>query len=380
MKKAKLIKFISCTLAVLLLATMMSVISFAAAPVEIKVVKGPNRTVFYEGADTVFESSTCSCAPEGMILEVKYSDGTSKQVKSTFKNTTIYASRYTLGKETDAVVTYEGLTTTVKVTIQENPIKSLKVIKLPNKTEYYMDRDVMTRGNFNFDKIVKSYPGYFDSALQEKKMTFEEYKAYYQASPERMNAFLDNYYKYNHKSLLMIDRTGMKVLITYKDGTTETISDGNFNTYKGQRFPIYIIPNNQTVEEGENKFILIVMGVTTSFDVTVKKNAPPEYEKSTVSEKVSGTQNATLPGKPTVSVQTAVTEETFETQNTTLPEKTTENVISSEFLSESEKPAESENSKNLDRPNMTAVYVAVAAAVLAAVGGVAYILIKKRKK
>ena len=61
----------------------------------------------------------------------------------------------------------------------------------------------------------------------------------------------------------------MEILVTFKDGTTQTVtSDEDYITYNGEEYPIYVEQLDE-VTEGENTFVVSVMGAETEFVVNV---------------------------------------------------------------------------------------------------------------
>lgn len=271
MKKRKLTKTIGVLLVVAMLTAIMSVMSLAAAPAEIKVVKMPDRTVLFEDYDTV--GTDAYCEPEGMILEVKNDDGSTDEVECTFENTLIRVQNYKLG-ENEAVVTYGDSETVITVTVEETPVKSVEITKMPAKTEYDWDKDVISRDS-SFDDFLEMFPGLFEEILEEEDMTVEELKAFYAANPKAWDEIVNGFLEAD-EGFFIPDFTGMEIKVTYKDGTSEVLGyEDDFSTYGGYKFPVMVDAEDAGfVKVGENRYFVYVMGVETPFTITIKKAAP----------------------------------------------------------------------------------------------------------
>ncbi|MBR5202322.1 MAG: hypothetical protein IKW45_03570, partial [Clostridia bacterium] len=145
----KFTKAISTLLVVSLIIAMATVSVFAADATSIAVITPPEKTVYYEGVDS-FENEVW-CDPTGMVLEVAFDDG-STEVITVDENSYVdmYVSDYVIG-ENEAIVGFYGtddydvyLETTCIVTVEESPVTSVEITKMPTKTEYDINEDVMT--------------------------------------------------------------------------------------------------------------------------------------------------------------------------------------------------------------------------------------------
>lgn len=270
----KFTKVISTLLVMTLVIAMATITSFAAEAESITVVTGPDKTVYYEGVDS-FENEIW-CDATGMVLEVTFDDGTTETITvDEFSYVDMYVTDYVIG-ENEAIVEFYGtddydtyLSTTYTVTVEESPVESVEITKMPTKTEYDMDTDVMTRENFTLDYIYESDPEMMDEMLNDMGMTFEELKAFYEENPEYYEMMLDIVFE-EYDAILLVDTEGMEIVVTFSDGTTQTVtSDEDYVTYNGEEFPIYVEQVESTVTEGENVFVVDVIGTQAEFTVNV---------------------------------------------------------------------------------------------------------------
>ncbi|MBE6803850.1 MAG: hypothetical protein E7528_02985 [Ruminococcaceae bacterium] len=271
----KFTKAISTLLVVALVVAMATVSTFATdvEAVSISVVSGPDKTVYYEGLDSYENEIWCDAT--GMVLEVTFSDSSTELITvDEYSYVDMYVVDYVIG-ENEAIVEFYGtddydayLETTYTVTVEESPVESVEVTKMPTKTEYDMEEDVFTRDNFTLDYLYESDPETMDEMLNDMGMTFEEMKAFYEENPEYYEMILDIVFS-DFDTILNLDTEGMEILVTFKDGTTETVtSDEDYITYNGGEYPIYVEQLDE-VTEGENKFVVNVMGAETEFVVNV---------------------------------------------------------------------------------------------------------------
>lgn len=307
MKTRKLTKVLSVLLVVAMLAAVMSVMSFAARPVKLTVVKGPDRTVYYEGYDNnKIGDNVIWCDTTGIVVELEYDDGTTETLDwtTTKGNITCTSENFVIG-ENEAVVRFDTGSSMVDaspitITVKKNPVKSIEVIKMPNKTIYDWDNDVLTK-NSTFDDFAELYPDFFDNIILDSDMTLADLKAFYEEHPDYweedvMSIFTDDI------GLLIPDLTGMEIKITYTDGTSEILGDDDdYNTYDGYKFPVYAYAENDAVVKlGANKYYVMVMGNAAPFEMTVKAgsaSAKPEEKPTEPAQPTEPTQ-PTQPQKP----------------------------------------------------------------------------------
>lgn len=269
----KFTKAISTLLVVALVVAMATVSAFAAEAESITVLSGPDKTVYYEGLDSYENEIWCDAT--GMVLEVTFDDGSKETITvDEYSYVDMHVVDYVIG-ENEATVEFYGtddydtyLETTYTVTVKESPVESVEVTKMPTKTEYDMEEDVLTRDNFTLDYLYETDPETMDEMLNDMGMTFEEMKAFYEENPEYYEMILDIVFS-DFDTILNLDTEGMEILVTFKDGTTKTVtSDEDYITYNGEEYPIYVEQVDE-VTEGENTFIVNVMGAETEFVVNV---------------------------------------------------------------------------------------------------------------
>lgn len=269
----KFTKAISTLLVVALVVAMATVSAFAAEAESITVISGPDKTVYYEGLDSYENEIWCDAT--GMVLEVTFDDGTTETITvDEYSYVDMYVVDYVIG-ENEAIVEFYGtddydtyLETTYTVTVEESPVDSVEVTKMPTKTEYDMEEDVLTRDNFTLDYLYESDPETIDEMLSEMGMTFEDLKAFYEENPDLYEMILDLTFS-DFDTILNLDTEGMEILVTFKDGTTQTVtSDEDYITYNGEEYPIYVEQVDE-VTEGENTFVVSVMGAEAEFVVNV---------------------------------------------------------------------------------------------------------------
>lgn len=269
----KFTKAISTLLVVALVVAMATVSAFAAEAESITVISGPDKTVYYEGLDSYENEIWCDAT--GMVLEVTFDDGSKETITvDEYSYVDMYVVDYVIG-ENEAIVEFYGtddydtyLETTYTVTVEESPVDSVEVTKMPTKTEYDMEEDVLTRDNFTLDYLYESDPETIDEMLSEMGMTFEDLKAFYEENPDLYEMILDLTFS-DFDTILNLDTEGMEILVTFKDGTTQTVtSDEDYITYNGEEYPIYVEQVDE-VTEGENTFVVSVMGAEAEFTVNV---------------------------------------------------------------------------------------------------------------
>lgn len=270
----KISKVISAVLITALIATVISVSVIAAEPASITVKTAPARTVYYEGVD-IFDGMLF-CDPTGLVVTVTNADGTTFDVSADDGMLFMDIEEYVLGENTATVyyLAEDGeteLTTTLPITVKESPVADIKITKMPDKTVYDMDKDVLTPENFSFDRLYETDPESFDAILGEMGLTYEELKEVYD-DPE-MGAAIKEIMFEEYKNILLIDTTGMEIEVEFKDGTSQTLTDEQSTViYDGVEIPV-LVDQPAEIKEGVNTLYITVADVQTSFDVTVKKSA-----------------------------------------------------------------------------------------------------------
>lgn len=291
----KFSKILSIVLAAALIAAVVAVSVFAADPA-ITVKTAPARTVYYEGIDTY--DGILYCDPAGMVITLTKADGTTVDLSADKNEIYLDVESYVLGENTATVYYFDEngneLTTTYPITVKENPVASVKVTKMPNKTEYDMDKDVFSPDNFDLDKVYATAPEYFDSIFAELGITFEQFKEECKNNPEMMDAMKEAMFA-DYKNILMVDTTGMEIEVAFKDGTTQTLNDEQeYLTYDGVQVPV-LVDQPTEIKEGKNTLTVSVAGVKAPFDVTVKKAASVAPDKPVEPSKPDDVRNPEIP-------------------------------------------------------------------------------------
>lgn len=291
----KFSKILSIVLAAALIAAVVAVSVFAADPA-ITVKTAPARTVYYEGIDTY--DGILYCDHAGMVITLTKADGTTVDLSADKNEIYLDVESYVLGENTATVYYFDEngneLTTTYPITVKENPVASVKVTKMPNKTEYDMDKDVFSPDNFDLDKVYATAPEYFDSIFAELGITFEQFKEECKNNPEMMDVMKEAMFA-DYKNILMVDTTGMEIEVTNKDGTTQTLNDEQeYLTYDGVQVPV-LVDQPTEIKEGKNTLTVSVAGVKAPFDVTVKKAASVAPDKPVEPSNPDDVRNPEIP-------------------------------------------------------------------------------------
>lgn len=279
----KFTKVISTMLVMALVIAMATVMTFAAEAESITVITPPDRTVYYDGIDNY--DTEIWCDPTGMVLEVTFDDGSTELIivdEYSYVDMTVYD--YVIG-ENEAEISFYGtddydayLTTTMTVTVEESPVASVEITKMPTKTEYDMDADVLTRDNFTLDKLYEMEPEMMDEMLADMGMTFDEMKAFYEENPDYYELMLDIMFD-ETEEILLVDTEGMEILVTFSDGSTATLTDADdYVVYNGVEIPVYVEQVESTVAEGENELLVVVGDKSASFSVTVVANEDDDID------------------------------------------------------------------------------------------------------
>ena len=374
----KFTKAISTLLVVSLIIAMATVSVFAADATSIAVITPPEKTVYYEGVDS-FENEVW-CDPTGMVLEVSFDDG-STEVITVDENSYVdmYVSDYVIG-ENEAIVGFYGtddydvyLETTCIVTVEESPVTSVEITKMPTKTEYDINEDVMTKENFSLDYLYNSDPEMMDEMLGYMEMSFEEMKAFYEENPEYYDFIVEMVFA-DYEEILLVDTDGMEILVTFSDGSTTTItSDDDYITYNGEEYLVYIEQLEPTVTEGENVFVVDVLGTQAEFVVNVVSN---EEENTTENEEEETTITEPNKDEEEKDVVEDKDDKEEEKEETTV-KPSTDKEKEDKDDKEDDKIAEN---KNPVIPNTDGGVSVVATAVIALASGFGIALIPSKKK
>ncbi len=269
----KFVKIISVVLVMTLLFAMAAISTFAAEPASITVISAPDKTVYIDGVDNW--DTEIWCDPTGMVLELVYPDGSTEElVVDEYSYVDMYIYDYVIG-ENEATVGFYGtddydveLYTTVTVEVIECPVASVEVTKMPDKTEYTMD-DVLTAENLTFDKLYAAEPETFDEMAAELGLSYEELKEMFESDPEYLEIFAEILFE-EYDAILLFDTTGMEILVTFADGSTQALTDeDDYAVYNGAEIPVYLEQLSSTVIEGENEFAVVVGDESAVFSITV---------------------------------------------------------------------------------------------------------------
>lgn len=295
----KFTKVISTMLVMALVIAMATIMTFAAEAESITVITPPDRTVYYDGIDNY--DTEIWCDPTGMVLEVTFDDGTTELItvdEYSYVDMTVYD--YVIG-ENEAEISFYGtddydtyLTTTMTVTVEESPVTSVEITKMPTKTEYDMDEDVLTRDNFTLDKLYEADPETMDETLSELGMTFDEMKAFYEENPDYYELMVELMFD-ETDAILLVDTEGMEITVTFSDGSTATLTDeDDYVVYNGVEIPVYVEQVESTVTEGDNEFLVVVADQSASFTVNVVENET-ENEPAPEQKPADDVKNPVIP-------------------------------------------------------------------------------------
>lgn len=313
MKKMK--KVLSIFLCALLITSVCLVSSFAADPqdaVSMVVKTPPTRTVFYDGMDNLLVPSEITDVPVGAVLTITYKDGTEEDITVAEDTPAVLdIDNFTIGENTAEIRYFfldedgnvvKALSADLPVTVEESPVASVEITKLPNKLVYDLDKDVITRENVTLDGLYAANSKLMDAIFESVGMNFEDYKASITEDPEQLQDLFDFIFM-DIEAFLILDASGAEFTVNYKDGTKEEVRyDDGFNHYNGFAFPVLAGQVENTVVEGENEAAIVVMGVEVPFTVEVKKDAYTPDENTDVKPDVKPAETQ-KPAVPPVDVE-----------------------------------------------------------------------------
>ncbi len=245
----------------------------------IEVTKLPDKSTYIENLDGFWSAKWDEAAQEyveyyyyyfsiyGMELTVNYTNGTSEAFTYDSSNNGIFngyqmswsvdqaASPWILGGNT-VPVTYLGAQTSFDITVTENPVASIEVTKLPEKSTF-------------IENVNGSWETRWDEATQQEVPFF--------------------YYNF--------DISGLELTVHYADSTSEafTVDDSNNGVFNGYHMDYSY--ESQIIDPwsvGGNAVTVTYMGAQASFDVTVAENPVASIavtklpDKSTIFENVDG--------------------------------------------------------------------------------------------
>lgn len=291
----KFTKVISALLVLTLIFATAAITTSAAEPMSVSVVSAPEKTVYVDGVDNL--ETMIFCDPTGMVLEVAFEDGSTEKITvDEYSYVDMYIEDYVIGKN-EATVDFYGtddyeayLSTIVTVEVIGSPVSSVEITKMPNKTEYTMN-DVLTADNLTFDKVYETAPELFDEMMAELDISYEELKEFYDSDSAYLQMLSELLFE-EYDEILMVDTTGMEIVVTFADGSKQTLTDENeYAVYNGAEIPVYIEQVSPTVTEGENELLVVVGDKSASFTVAVKGEKVPSSSNN-------GNNNGTKPSTP----------------------------------------------------------------------------------
>lgn len=194
---------------------------------------------------------------EGMVIKVTYANGNIKEITEGY---TIENGTNLQTNQTEIEIEYEGQTTTLKITVIEKEITSIKIINMPSKTEYIQTKEELdlTGG------IIKTT--YNDNTTEEISMNSKEVtvtgfdnqnigkqtlKLTYQDKTIEFDIEVKELEKPKHSNYenAKANVTGVKVNISSTDNKYETILKielsniiNNINTNDQNEYYYYISP------------------------------------------------------------------------------------------------------------------------------------------
>ena len=236
----------------------------------------PNKLEYYIGDDIDLE---------GLVLNVKYSDGHTENVEADDEN--IHIGEYdnaTPGTQ-QITVSYHGKDITFDVTFQKAPIMGLSISQKPNKTEYFVGEQIDLSGLVavaqyaNGNRIVdntkieivdydNSIPGsqIITISYEGEQSNFEV--VFVQPTVVGIASVKSLPYKLKYNLGDNIDLEGLILNVKYSDGSTRSVAfdDGNMEVEDGYDNTTY----------GKRSITVLYQGQSTTFEVEFKEIADAE--------------------------------------------------------------------------------------------------------
>ena len=231
----------------------------------------PNKLEYYIGDDIDLE---------GLVLNVKYSDGHTENVEADDEN--IHIGEYdnaTPGTQ-QITVSYHGKDITFDVTFQKAPIMGLSISQKPNKTEYFVGEQIDLSGLVavaqyaNGNRIVdntkieivdydNSTPGsqVITISYEGEQSNFEV--VFVQPTVVGIASVKSLPYKLKYNLGDNIDLEGLILNVKYSDGSTRSVAfdDGNMEVEDGYDNTTY----------GKRSITVLYQGQSTTFEVEFKE-------------------------------------------------------------------------------------------------------------
>ena len=251
-------------------------------PVEvtgISINTAPDKTTYFVGE--TFD-------PTGLSLLVTYNNGETAVIDSDYTLNTVNTSY--AGAKT-VRVTYEGYTTTTRITVVDIVMTSIEITKLPYVTTYFVgDAEFEADGivvvaHYNNGDVAEldlgdlEFVGFDTSSVGNVTITvcYEDFEDTFEinvAEPSIIGITIKNHPA--KKSYFVgdeADYTGLKLIATYSNGTTAEISDG------------YSVSGFDSETAGTKTLTVDYEGMTANFTVEVKPIELTSIEIVTPAEK-----------------------------------------------------------------------------------------------
>lgn len=254
--------------------------------VSLSITKVPDKTTYIEGQEFDFT---------GMEVTAKFNDGTSAIVTdyATDVENMIVGNR-------NVYVYYDNQTTTLPFIVKEKSLESIKLKTLPNKTTYAEGQSLDSIGlkliaSYNNGTTEEIISGFTCSAInssyigkQNVTVTYKGKTATFpitviEKKPSGIEITSNPTKTDVLEGIIDLDTTGMKVKISYDNGSSETIETGfNLVGYEPRKL-------------GKQTITANYCGFTDTFDMNVKAKSLTELriaEPASVAEFIEGQEFA----------------------------------------------------------------------------------------
>ena len=210
----------------------------------------------------------------GLVLSAEYSDGINETVTEGIGYS---PEKLEKAGSQEITVTYGGKTATFTVEVQALAVTSVKLKSAPKKTTYYVGDFIDTTGlelavAYNNGKSRTVKDGFEIKPNKAEKTGKQTINVSYGGkaaafevnaveSPVSSVAIISEPAKKSFYTGQEIDTTGLKLSVKYKNGKTDTITEG------------FILEQKSIKNSGVHKVNLSYKGKTVSYSVTVKNDA-----------------------------------------------------------------------------------------------------------
>lgn len=242
-------------------STSFAVTVVSVVPTEISVKTAPTKVSYFEGE---------ALNTAGLVLNVKYNNGTSNTVTSGFTTSGYLANK--VGKQT-VTVTYSGCTTTFDVEVIKIAISSISIKTSPDKTEYFTGDSLDTTGlsinlNYNNGTVTPATTGFTVSGYDKTKagsqqitVTYSGFTTTFTVNVTQVVAtgitISSEPYKIEYEYGDDLITNGLSLHVTYNNGTEKTVTTG----FEVEGYDSHTIGNQTITVKYE--------GCEAYFDVTV---------------------------------------------------------------------------------------------------------------